>query len=107
VHPECVPEVIDLADRVCSTSGLVDFVKKSQGKEFIIATEIGIIERLKLEAPEKTCLQAPPGGVCIQMKKNNLQLVFESLEKEQYKVVVPEDIRIRAQKALDKMLDVK
>jgi len=107
VHPECTPGVIDLADKVCSTSGLVDFVKKSQEKEFIIATEIGIIERLKLEAPEKICLQAPPGGVCVQMKKNNLQLVFEALEKGQYKVVVPEDIRIRAKKALDKMLDVE
>jgi quinolinate synthase len=107
VHPECVLDVIDLADKVCSTAGIVEFVKKSQKKEFIIATEIGIIERLKLEAPEKIFLQAPPGGVCVQMKKNNLQLVFEALEKEQYKVVVPEDIRIRAQKALDKMLDVE
>ena len=106
VHPECIPDVIDLADKVCSTTGIVDYVKKSQEKEFIIATEIGIIERLKVEAPEKICLQAPPGGVCIQMKKNNLQLVLESLEKEQHKVVVPEDIRTRAKEALDKMLDV-
>jgi len=81
-------------------------VKKSQDKKFIIATEIGIIERLKLEAPEKKCLQAPPGGTCIQMKKNNLELVLEALEKEQYKVTVPEDIRVKAKEALDKMLDV-
>jgi len=106
VHPECIPKVIDLADQVCSTTGMVDYVKKSQDKKFIIATEIGLIERLKLEAPEKKCLQAPPGGTCIQMKKNNLKLVLEALEKEQYKVTVPEDVRIRAKKALDKMLDV-
>jgi len=106
VHPECVPSVIDLADQVCSTTGMVDYVKRSQDKKFIIATEIGIIERLKLEAPEKKCLQAPPGGTCIQMKKNNLQLVLEALEKEQYKVTVPEDIRIKSKAALDKMLDV-
>jgi len=106
VHPECVPSVIDLADQVCSTTGMVDYVKKSQDKKFIIATEIGIIERLRLEAPEKTCLQAPPGGTCIQMKKNNLQLVLEALEKERHKVTVPEDVRIRAKEALDKMLDV-
>jgi len=106
VHPECIPNVIDLADKVCSTTGMVDYVKKSQDRKFIIATEIGIIERLKLEAPEKKCLQAPPGGTCIQMKKNNLQLVLEALEKEQYKVTVPEDIRIKAKEALDKMLDV-
>jgi len=106
VHPECVPSVIDLADQVCSTTGMVDYVKKSQDEKFIIATEIGIIERLRLEAPKKICFQAPPGGTCIQMKKNNLKLVLEALEKEQYKVTVPEDIRIRAKEALDKMLDV-
>jgi len=106
VHPECVPSVIDLADQVFSTTGMVDYVKKSRDKKFIIATEIGVVERLKLEAPEKKCLQAPPGGTCIQMKKNNLQLVLEALEKEQHKVTVPEDIRVKAKEALDKMLDV-
>jgi quinolinate synthase len=106
VHPECVPAVIDLADAVCSTTGIVTYVKNSPCKEFIIATEIGIIERLKLEAPSKICFQAPPGGTCIQMKKNSLQFVLESLEKEQYRVTVPEDIRVKAQQALDKMLQV-
>ena len=106
VHPECLPSVIDLADQVCSTSGMVDFVKKSANKKFIIATEIGLIERLKLEEPEKRYFQAPPGGTCIQMKKNNLQLVLEALEKERYKVTIPEEVRVRAKKALDKMLEV-
>lgn len=106
VHPECISDVIDLADQVCSTTGMVRYVKESSDKKFIIATEIGIIERLKLEAPEKVCLQASPGGICIQMKRNNLGLVLDALEKEQYKVTVPEDIRIRAKEALDKMLDV-
>jgi len=106
VHPECVPNVIDLADKVCSTTGMVDYVKKSSDGKFIIATEIGLIERLKLEAPQKICFQAPPGGTCIQMKKNYLKLVLEALEKEQYKVTVPEDVRIKAKEALDKMLDV-
>jgi quinolinate synthase len=106
VHPECVPSVIDLADQVCSTTGMIGYVKKSPVKEFIIATEIGLIERLKLEAPEKKCFQAPPGGTCIQMKKNYLELVLESLEKEQFRVTVPEDIRVKAKEALDKMLDL-
>jgi quinolinate synthase len=106
VHPECSLSVIDLADKVCSTSGMVNHVKKSQDKKFIIATEIGLIERLKIEAPEKTCFQAPPGETCIQMKRNNLQLVLESLEKEQYKITVPEKIRVKAKEALDKMLKV-
>jgi quinolinate synthase len=106
VHPECIPSVIDLADKVASTTGMIEYVKKSLDKKFIIATEIGLIERLKLEAPDKICLQAPPGGTCVQMKKNFLPFVLESLEKEQYKVTVPEDIRVKAKEALDKMLDV-
>ena len=106
VHPECIPSVIDLADAVCSTTGMIEYVKKSEAKKFIIATEIGVLERLKIEAPDKICYQAPPGGTCVQMKKNTLQLVLESLEKEQYKVTVPEDIRVKAKMALDRMLAV-
>ena len=106
VHPECIPKVVDLADQVFSTTGMVNYVKKSQDKTFIIGTEIGVIERLKLEMPEKVFFQAPPGGICLQMKKINLGLVLDSLEKEQFKVTVPEHIRVRAKKALDRMLDV-
>jgi len=106
VHPECVPSVIDLADKVASTTGMIEYVKRSSDKEFVIATEIGLIERLRIEAPGKICLQAPPGGTCVQMKKNSLPFVLESLRKEQYKVTVPQDIRVKAKEALDKMLDV-
>lgn len=106
VHPECIPSVIDLADQVCGTSGMVGYVKKSPDKKFIIATEIGLIERLKLEEPERIFFQAPPGGTCLQMKRTSLELVLEALQKDQYKVTVPEDIRMRAKEALDKMLNV-
>jgi len=106
VHPECVPEVVDLADEVFSTTGMINYVKGSKEKTFIIATEIGVVERLKLLFPEKVFFQAPPGGTCLQMKKTTLKLVLDSLEKEQFKVTVPEDIRVRAKKALDRMLNV-
>jgi quinolinate synthase len=106
VHPECVPAVVDLADEVFSTTGMVNYVKNSPDKIFIIATEVGVIERLKLLFPEKVFLEAPPGGTCLQMKKITLALVLDALEKEQFKVVVPEDIRVRAKKALDRMLRV-
>jgi quinolinate synthase len=106
VHPECVPEVVDLADEVCSTTGMINYVKQSSDNTFIIATEIGLIKRLSLEFPDKVFFQAPPGGTCIQMKKINLELVLDTLEKEQFKVTVPEDIRVKAKKALDRMLDV-
>ena len=106
VHPECVIEVIDLADEVCSTTGMINYVRQSSDKMFIIATEVGMIERLRLEFPDKIFFQAPPGGICIQMKKINLGLVLDALETEQFKITVPEDIRVRAKKALDRMLDV-
>lgn len=106
VHPECVPEVVDLADEVFSTTGMVNYVRQSPDKTFIIATEVGVIERLKLEFPDKTFFQAPPGGTCLQMKKTTLPLVLDALEKEQFKVVVPEAIRVNAKKALDRMLTV-
>ena len=106
VHPECAPDVVDLADEVCSTTGMLNYVRQSPDKTFIVATEVGMIERLKLEFPDKLFFQAPPGGICLQMKKTTLKLVLDSLEKEQFKVKVPEDIMFRAKKALDRMLKV-
>ena len=106
VHPECIPQVVDLADEVFSTTGMVNYVKKSPDKTFIIATEVGVVERLRLEFPEKVFFQAPPGGTCLQMKQTTLELVLDALEREQFKVTVPEDIRVRAEKALDRMLNV-
>ncbi len=106
IHPECTPEIIELADEVCSTSGMINYVRHSKDNKFIIATEIGLIERLRIEFPDKIFFQAPPGGTCLQMKKTTLPLVLDSLKKEQFKVTVPEDIRVRAKKALDRMLCV-
>lgn len=106
VHPECIPEVVDLADEVLSTTGMINYVRQNPVKKYIIATEIGVIEKLRIEFPEKIFFQAPPGGTCLQMKKITLELVFASLEKKQFRVVVPENIRVRAKKALDRMLNV-
>jgi quinolinate synthase len=106
VHPECIPEVVDLANEVCSTTGMVNYVKNSKDKTFIIATEVGVVEWLKQEFPEKVFFQAPPGGTCLQMKKTTLPLVLDALDKEQFKVKIPEYIRVRAEKALDRMLNV-
>jgi quinolinate synthase len=106
VHPECTPEVVDLADEVFSTTGMINYVKQSPAQKFIIATEIGVVEKLKIDFPEKLFFQAPPGGTCLQMKKITLKLVFDALTNEQFKVTVPENIRVKAKKALDRMLNV-
>lgn len=105
VHPECGAAVIKEADGVSSTSGMLHYIQKSNATQFIIGTEIGLIERMKLEYPEKTFYQAPPGGVCIQMKKNTLKLTLASLELERYEVSVPDEISRRARRALERMLE--
>jgi quinolinate synthase len=106
VHPECSAEVIKEADGVASTSGMLHYIQKSNATQFIIGTEIGLIERMKLECPEKTFYQAPPGGVCIQMKNNSLELTLASLEFERYEVSVPDEISSRARQALERMLEI-
>jgi quinolinate synthase len=103
-HPECPKEVIALADHVASTSQMITRARESQAKEFIIATEMGMVNRLNKEVPGKKFYTV--GGFCIQMKKNNLEKVLASLEKEQYEVNVPEEIRIKAKSCLEEMLGI-
>lgn len=107
VHPECKMEVIELADAVESTSGMLRYVKESDEKEFIIGTEIGLIERLKLEFPEKKFYSAGITSTCIQMKKNSLQKILRSLEENIHKVELPKEIIENAKKPIERMLEVK
>lgn len=104
-HPECQTEVIDLADYVCSTSQMIKRAKESKAKEFIILTEMGMLERLKMEIPDKK-FYTSSAKVCLQMKKNRLGAVRDSLLLERYEIKVPEEIRLKAKKALDKILTV-
>ncbi|MCQ1535457.1 quinolinate synthase NadA [Methanosarcina sp. KYL-1] len=106
-HPECRPEVLELADRVASTRGMIMYAKESEAREFIVGTECGLIHGLLKEAPEKTFYCITPYACCPSMKMVNLEKVLASLEKMQHVVTVPEDIRIRAKEALDRMLAVK
>ena len=101
-HPEAPIEVLRLADHVTGTGGMITYSKNSQKKEFIIATEEGMINRLIKEVPEKGFYAV--GGVCFNMKKTTLEKVYESLEKEQYEIKVDEEIAKKAKKALDKMI---
>lgn len=104
VHPECPPEVTDLADAVRSTSGMLRYVKEVDAQEFIIGTESGIIYRMEKENPGKRFFPVRRDTICINMKKITLEKVLNSLEKNEYKVTVPEDIRIRALKSIERML---
>jgi len=105
-HPECRPEVLDLADEVKSTSGMIALAKESEHKSFIIGTETGILHPLSKAAPGKEFIPADPDMVCKNMKKTGLPDVLHALETMSPAVTVPEDIRVRAKQAVDRMLAV-
>lgn len=106
VHPECRPDVVDLADKVLSTSGMLKYASTSGSKEFIIATEIGLLHRLEKENPGKTFIPATKYAVCPNMKMNNLRSIIRSLENNEHIIKVPENIRKKAKLSLDRMLEV-
>ena len=105
-HPECNPAVVALADHVCSTTGMYDYCRSNSAKRFIIGTEAGILWRLKRENPEKEFILASPALVCPNMKLTSLEDVLESLQTMQPVVKVPEEIRLPAKRALDRMLAI-
>jgi len=106
VHPECIPEVIAMADKVLSTTGICRYAKESKCGEFIVGTEIGILHRLKKENPEKRFYPASELADCPNMKLNSLEKILWSLEDLVYKVEVPEEIARRAKRSIDRMLDI-
>jgi quinolinate synthase len=103
-HPECRLEVLDLADHVTSTSGMLRFVKASGEKKFIIGTEIGLMHRLKKENPDKVFYPLRKDMICPNMKKTTLKSVLNALRDMKNVIKVPEEIRIPAKRALDRML---
>lgn len=106
-HPECRPEVLDLADHVTSTSGMLRFARSSDAGEFIVGTETGLMHRLKLENPGKRFYPLRKDMICPNMKKTTLKSVLRALTEEKFLVKVPEEIRVPAKKALDRMLEIK
>lgn len=105
-HPECNPDVLKLADHITSTGGMLEYVKKSERKEFIIGTEMGMLYRLRQDNPDKKFYLPTNGLLCESMKLTTLGWVAHSLEFMVHEVKVAEDIRIRAQKAVSRMLGV-
>ena len=106
VHPECLPEVIDLADKVISTGKMVQEARKTKKKEIIIGTESGIIYRMKKENPTKNFYPARDAAFCFNMKKIDLGKVLRSLENMIHKVEVPLEISQKARGAIEKMVEI-
>jgi len=106
VHPECRIEVIELADAVLSTSGMIKYAKETNSKKFIVGTEIGIIHRLKKENPEKEFIPASELAFCPTMKTITLEKVLWALEDLKPEIKVPERIRKMAMSSINKMLNL-
>ena len=104
VHPECRPEVIQVADEVFSTGGMIRYARESDVNEIIIGTETGIIHRLAKENPGKIFIPASEKAICPDMKRITLEKVLWALQDMKHPVTVPEDIRLRAKSSVDRML---
>lgn len=105
-HPECTEPVKELSDELLSTGQMLKFAAKSAAKQFIIATEKGIIHTLKKQNPESGFFPASDRAICPNMKKITVDKVISSLENMQYKITVDETIRLKAKKALDRMVEI-
>ncbi len=106
VHPECIPEVVVMADMVLSTSQMLRHVKESQSDVFLIGTEQELLYRMRYENPSKRFYVLTPGLICPNMKKTTLANVVKTMELKRNVVTVSEDTRIKAKQALDRMLAV-
>jgi quinolinate synthase len=107
VHPECPPQTVALADEVLSTTGILNYVAKSDAKEFIIGTENEITFKLQRQYPDKKFYPVTDLAVCPNMKKNNLGKVLNVLEEMTNEVKVPKEIADKAIIPIQKMLEVK
>jgi len=105
VHPECSPAVTGTADQVLSTTGMCRYAKTSAAKELIIGTETGILHRLQKENPGKRFYPLTDVAHCVNMKKNSLEKVRLALEEMRHEVRVDEETRVKAKKAIDRMVE--
>ena len=104
IHPESLNESIQQADFAGSTSGILNYCRKSDAEEFIIGTEIGLIHRLKKENPDKIFYPASVLADCPDMKLNTLEKMVWALEDMEYRITVPEVIRVKALGCIERML---
>ena len=105
-HPECRPGVLDLAEVIRSTSGMLGYVRESAAQEFIIGTEKGILHTLRKENPGKRFYSPTDRLLCPDMKRITLNDILTALKENRYRVTVPEEVRLPALRAVERMLAV-
>lgn len=110
-HPECEDAVLRLADYIGSTTGLLKFSQNDSAREYIVATETGILHQMMKSSPEKTFIPAPPTNSCAcndcpHMKLNTLEKLYICMEYETPEIVMDEAIRVAAKRPIDRMLEI-
>lgn len=105
-HPECHQTVSELADYVGSTTGIMKYAAQSEAKQFVIATEKGVVDRLKRDYKDKEFILIKENIVCPNMKWNTLEDIYNALKYEQHEITVDEEIAGKALKCIDRMLEV-
>src|SRR4051812_10537267 len=110
-HPECEEPVLRLADFIGSTTQLLAYTRNTPHKEFIVATEAGILHQMVKQAPDKTFIPAPPDNSCAcndcpHMKRNTLEKVYLCMKYEEPEIIMDEELRVQAKKSLDRMLEI-
>ena len=110
-HPECEEPLLRVSDFIGSTTQLLAYVKQNPAKEFIVATEAGIIHQMVKQAPDKIIIPAPPDNSCAcnecpHMKRNTLEKVYLCMEYEQPEILMDEELRLQAKKSIDRMLEI-
>lgn len=106
VHPECKMEILELADYIGSTSGIINYATKSDKKEFLICTELGILYDLKQKNPDKSFYSVGYRQFCPNMKKITVQKIKDSLQNMKTEVKIDEELRVKAYRPLKKMLEL-
>lgn len=106
VHPECIKALLDEADYIGSTSGIIKYVKESTCKEFIVGTEMGVLYELKKENPDKKFYMLNPNQICKDMKYITLEKIYDVLTNEANGIEISQTCRERALKPLERMLEL-
>ena len=110
-HPECEEQILALADFIGSTTTLLRFSQQNPSKEFIVATEAGILHQMQKQCPDKIFIPAPPNNSCACnncpfMKLNTLEKLYISMKYELPEIIMDEELRLAAKKPIDKMLEI-
>ena len=110
-HPECEEHLLEKADFIGSTTGLLNYTKRSEATEFIVATEAGIIHQMQKASPHKTFIPAPPNNTCAcnecpHMKRNTLEKLYTTMKYEQPEIILPEWVIEQGRASIDRMLEI-